>query len=210
MKNKIIDWLNESETTWVKDVNYKNRSNVGNVLFFGSLISLVILFFLLPDYRQWIIAGCFVVCASLVIWLMFFHFKLIHITIMFVYRVAHEINNTMMTMYSYDYKLFYSLDDAEAYNESPSKKIDFIDLKKEEPITYNEKGEELIFGETEKEFMENMDEGMRQDIEDAVEGHPDSRFLYLHPLNFKENGTMVKPKITPELKKLMPDLKEEE
>jgi len=47
----------------------------------------------------------------------------------------------------------------------------------------NEKGEQLIYGETEKEFMENMEPEMRKDIEDAVTGHPDSRFPYLNPLD---------------------------
>jgi hypothetical protein len=66
--------------------------------------------------------------------------------------------------------------------EAGEEAVDFLNDLSVDDLTLPEEKEDKIFGETEEEFMENMDPEMRQDIKDAVEGNADSRFPYLHPL----------------------------
>ena len=236
MNDKVRNWLDKKNTCWSKHEEYPNRKKVLTYLYICMFSIAILIWFLVPnDYKNYSILIVGTICVSLVLWFMFFHFKWVEGFPIITRVVSRKIHNNMVTMYRFDKKLFYSIDDVDAYEgidkeeSSDHLEIDFIDiseedklivgnydykvtdaLEKEDPITTNEKGEELIFGETEEEFMENMDAGMRDDIQKAVDGHPDSRFPYLQNLKIVEISVGEKPKITPELKELMPDLMEKE
>lgn len=178
---RFKDWWNKTNQEYSKTYEYRNREYFVGYLLVGMFFGGAFGVALGPESTDGIFA--LMIIAVPILGLIFFMFFQPYFTLKFIYiaeKVKHTVDGQELIMYKWDKKLFYSLSDIEIFEELDPKGIKFIDLRNNKHIE-NEIDENKLWDKV----------GESQKTEES----------------FK---VFEKPKITPELKKLMPDLIESE